>query len=955
MNTLTNVKGVKFAHMNTRSIFRKIDEIRLLYSEFDFICCSETWLDDRYADEMLRIDGMKLHRLDRPGNTRGRYRFNSGGGVCIFVNDKWSSYCSVYLHSTKSCPDIEIITLKIDKPNFKTFFVTSLYKPPKGNFSSGFKYISTMIDLHPNCEFWILGDFNIDFLKRNIPTTKTAMEDIRKSGLAQLIKNVTRPAHGKGTCIDWILTNSEYVALSFVSNHLISDHYPIVCVRKKEREFKAKEPKYIRLYNKLNFETLGNLLLDYDWSFYDLCNDVNEKWNILHTVVRDIIIIMCPLKKVYSRKVQPPWFQNSILKLIRERERLSRLFRNTGDSDVLRDFKIVRNKVTQSIRTARSSYINISLHRNKNNPRKFWRIIKDLQNKSDGVVYHGDFKEPLTGFSVPIDNVSMFLNDYFANIGSRLNTMNGTVLDDLDGIYEEMRGSNFSFLMVDRLDILMLEKDIDVTKHSCISDIRSDVCKFLFSKIPDKIASLFNTSLTTGDYPLDWSMGYVNLIPKQGVLSNPSNWRPITQTNIFGKNLEKIVHRHLLDYMLRHNILSDQQYGFLPGKSTHEAIFDLSRHIYSSVNNKKIMGLLFLDISKAFDCIIHERFLIKLSAIGCDQLVLSWFKSYLMRRQVVIYNDIKSNVISVPTGIGQGTILGPLIFIFYLNDIVDKLFYVKLSMYADDCVLYLSGNNWPTIRNKLQEDLECFEHWGELNNLHLNVRKTKVMLAGTRSKLLNLGDIEPLILYNNPISFVKEYNYLGVILDSEMNLRSFYNHVKKNVYVKIFAFSKLRNCLTDHAAILLYKLTILPFLEYAGFMLIARPIDDRRDLQKCQNDALRICLRVNLNDHVRIEYLHEKCKIVSLEQRRRAQLLSLMYKKRKDVSMHKKFARNTRRSKRTVFKTDTKQGNLYKRSPYFVGTKLWDSLSNDIIDLPDIFSFKARLKGTNKTYVDILK
>ena len=214
--------------------------------------------------------------------------------------------------------------------------------------------------------------------------------------------------------------------------------------------------------------------------------------------------------------------------------------------------------------------------------------------------------DPNTGINVPLENVSLFLNDYFADIGSRLNTLNGTVLDNLEGIYEELNGIDFSFPMIDRYDVLLLEKELNVTKNSCIPDIHSDVCKYLFNKIPDRIADLFNASLPTGVYPAEWSMGFVNLIPKQGVLSNPSNWRPIMQTNIFGKSLERIVHRHLLGHMKENKIISNKQYAFLPTKSTHEAIFDLSRHINSSINNKKLMGLLFLDISKAFDCIKHE-------------------------------------------------------------------------------------------------------------------------------------------------------------------------------------------------------------------------------------------------------------------------------------------------------------------------------------------------------------
>ena len=376
--------------------------------------------------------------------------------------------------------------------------------------------------------------------------------------------------------------------------------------------------------------------------------------------------------------------------------------------------------------------------------------------------------------------------------------------------------------------------------------------------------------------------------------------------------------------------------------------------MYSSINNKKLMGLLFLDISKAFDCIIHERLLLKLAAIGCNSIVLQWFKSYLWRRQIVLYNSIESSSLSVSTGIGQGTILGPLVSIFYMNDVVDKLYYVKISMYADDCVLYLSGNNWVTIKAKIQEDLDCFEHWGELNNLHLNVKKTKMMFVSTRAKLTRHVDIEPLQLYNRDVAIVKQYNYLGVILDSEMTLRPFFNHVRKLAHGKLFSFRKIRKYLSENSAIMVYKHTILPFLEYAGFMLMACNVDDRNDLQKYQNDALRICTKVKLIDHIRIPDLHERCKIGSLEQKRRIQLLLLMYHKSKDVTRLKAFPRSTRESRRIVFRTDSYEGGLYKRSPYFQGSKLCDKLAVEDIELPDIFTFKSRLKRLNRAYVDPL-
>ena len=189
-----------------------------------------------------------------------------------------------------------------------------------------------------------------------------------------------------------------------------------------------------------------------------------------------------------------------------------------------------------------------------------------------------------------------------------------------------------------------------------------------------------------------------------------------------------------------------------------------------------------------------------------------------------------------------------------------------------------------------------------------------------------------------------------MILDSEMTLRPFISYIKKTLSHKIFTLAKIRKRLTEHAAIMVYKLAILPYIEYAGFLVVACTIDDKRDLQICQNDALRICTRQKLSDHVRIEDLHARCKIVSLEQRRQNQLLLLIYKRSTDVSLLKVFPRHTRRSTRRVFRTANYEGALYKRSPYYVGAKLWDSLAEADIDLPDIVSFKTRLKRLNGTF-----
>ena len=191
-----------------------------------------------------------------------------------------------------------------------------------------------------------------------------------------------------------------------------------------------------------------------------------------------------------------------------------------------------------------------------------------------------------------------------------------------------------------------------------------------------------------------WTSAYFTLIPKSGDKSNPGNWRPILQTNIFAKIWEKIVHCQLLSYFQEYKILSKFQFGFLPDKSTHESISKVRRHMYGTENNSKLIGVLFLDIAKDFNCINHNLGLLykTMKDVGMLNRVVHWFRTYLAGSQTVKYGQTWSSDMEIPNGIAQGTVLGPLIFIFYINDCVNMLGKLRISMFADDCILYYSGN-----------------------------------------------------------------------------------------------------------------------------------------------------------------------------------------------------------------------------------------------------------------------
>ena len=330
--------------------------------------------------------------------------------------------------------------------------------------------------------------------------------------------------------------------------------------------------------------------------------------------------------------------------------------------------------------------------------------------------------------------------------------------------------------------------------------------------------------------------------------------------------------------------------------------------------------------------------------MGLSEMSLNWLVSYLDRTQELTFNGKTSNTIPVKSGIGQGTIVGPLMFLLYINDIVRSLPDVHINMYADDCILYSTGNNWSQVHNCLQSGLRGFDEWCCNNSMVLNVSKSKCLIIASRNKLSNINYDLKLHVRNITLDFVKKFSYLGVYLDSEMILQPLISHVKKIVSSKVKILSRIRRYITTECAISIYKQTILPLFDYAGFLLISCTKKDRGDLQIIQNNCLRTCYNVRLIDRLSLSEMHREANLVSLEQRRQIQILCLMYIYRVFANVERAFARNTRQGRRFNFRLDNYQSGKYKNSPYFKGTILWDRLPDDMITITTLLEFKRRIK-----------
>ena len=633
---------------------------------------------------------------------------------------------------------------------------------------------------------------------------------------------------------------------------MISDHYAVHCIKKKKREHVEYVYRYLRnytLYNVENFVNLFRLHLA-RVNFFEI-DDPNILWQHIHSIALDILEIMCPYRRYKQRAFPSPWLTPEIYREIRIRTRLVKMFNCSRTNLLLTMMRRQRNKVNGLIESAKRSYILNSLRRNTKNPRKFWRIINDMLKGTSNMSQSVQFQDPDTDTPVPDGSQSDFLNSYFCNISQRLGLSSDPEIDpeSVNGLHD-FYGEIDSLFDLSEDEILGPEledivKTIDISKSSCVEGISTLICKHIMTHFSNEISYLFRRSITSGIFPTEWSKGCITVIPKSGRLSDLSNWRPITQTSIFAKTLEKLVHHRMISYFDENLILSPYQYGFRTQRSTQQSIFDFLKFVYSSLNNKKLFCAICLDVCKAFDCINHDVLLFKLSKIGFSQSSLAWFKSYLTRTQVVKFNDVTSGILPIITGIGQRTILGPLLFIFYINDIIIAKGNLMINIYADDCILFKSGNNWDSMIDLIQPDLDNIVLWCKRNRLKLSQNKSKVLLIGSLNKLRNVDYATMVNLDNVPLNFVECYKYLGITIDKTMDLTKQLSLVKKTVMNHLFKLRKICKYINQECAVIIYKQTILPVLDYSGFLLHSCNVSDRHDLQILQNDALRTCYNVN--------------------------------------------------------------------------------------------------------------
>lgn len=934
--------------MNTCSLVNKIDELRLTLlanSDIDVLCITETWLKPHHETALFHIPDYNLFRLDRTRKSRSG-AFLHGGGIVCYVKSKITAF---ELYDNNICSvDLELLSLRLNLCDQRTHFLCIAYRPPSGNYSIALNKITDVVIKirTPNTRHStiICGDLNIDLSKpKTTPNVRALNNLCREVSLRCIIDSPTRYSAFRSAIIDVFLTDSEIVAHHGTISYNISDHLPIYLVLKKTKESYQSTKFRGRSYINYDKELFQTRLFFTNWGRFFAMDDINDAWDFFFNTLLRECNIMCPVKDFTIRRDHPPWFNLELIELSANRDHLYSVGRRTSDPSLIAEAKTLKNLIKHNLANAKKAHFLEELHKNKHDSKKFWRNMNDLLSK--GKTSNIDkITNPSSNKMATSDEAAELLNDYYVTIVDKLVESLPQEACDLDLVTSPPSSFKFTTPVSERL-LTEILKEIDVTKSSGCLSISTKLYLDAFEVLFEQLLYLLNLSLKSRIFPDAWKKSIVIPIPKKGDRYLLENTRPISLIHLCGKILEKVVNSLTQTYLINNKIISDCQFGFVKNRSTTQCIATLSSDLFLNLNLNNITCCLFLDYSKAFDSVNHNLLIEKLARYRFTDV--DWFRSYLSdRSQCVRIGNGFSPFKKISFGVPQGSVLGPTLFNLFINDITNLDLNSKILLYADDVVLYVSGNNLAIILSKMQDDINRIHSWSVRNRLSVSVPKTKTLLVGRKQKLNSLSPPARLKLGGKKLDWVESFCYLGFTIDNTVSFNPAIEMMHRKAAYKLRTFYLIRRNLTNFGSLTMAKSMILPYLDYGSCFISACQDFAIQRLQRLQNRVLKCALGVNRFFGTR--ELHKLAGVLTIRDRIRYNQLSLIHHQilnNSSLFPLKRFSNNSTRS------ADDSQISLHKpnieqfrKSLYYLGPSEWNALPTELKNCPSLCSFKIKLK-----------
>lgn len=831
MSCALDSKYLNVCHVNIQSLcarqLSKFEEFKLCFhnSAIDIICLSETWLTDNIPDSLIEIEGYNMVRNDRI--------YSRGGGVCIyyksFIKCRLLSASEIILGDGDTCRT-EFIFVEIMHHSNK-FLLGVCYNPP-GTDCSGVMF-NKLADLSLQYEnVLLLGDFNTNWNKTD-SKTEQLKSCLEYYGLKCLNSLNTHYFNGGSSLIDLVLTNnSEFVLnLNQVSAPAFSKHDVLFCtinVNKVEEEVNG----VYRDYSRINVPRLVEAFDSINWNLLYTINDTDLALNFFNIQLIRLFNEFVPVRTFKPKK--NPWFNHEIASAIVERNIAYRLWIADRTAFNHNQFKRMRNKVTSLINNAKTRYVSNNFTAS-NSSKDLWKRIKNL-----------NITKP-SDCSNKFDNNNDEINDYFCS--------NFTSDEELLPVPPSNEyGFKFSEILHD--DIIIAINSIKSNAVG-LDEIPLRFVKLLFPSICPMIHYIFNLIISTSKFPQAWKTSKVIPIKKKARTLSLDNLRPISILCAISKIFERILKNQIQAHIESFGLLHPFQSGFRKQHSTTSAFLKVHNDIHSAIDKKGVAFLFLIDFSKAFDRVSHTKLLKKLSSqFLFSRSAVNLMQSYLTNRSQTVFADgVYSKTSPIMSGVPQGSILGPLLFSCFINDLPNALKYCQIHMFADDVQLYftLDKGNISWMSRLISADLANVMSWANKNLLPINASKTKVMFI---SRHTHIDSLPIFYLGDDKLEYVDKVSNLGFIIQNNLEWDSHVNNMCGKIYGGLRLLKLSSNMLPTNVKLQLFKSLLLPHLIYGDVFLLnasARAIDRLRI-------ALNCCVRYvfNLSRFSSVSHLQSK-------------------------------------------------------------------------------------------------
>ncbi|KAJ8732469.1 hypothetical protein PYW07_015068 [Mythimna separata] len=779
-------KTLTLLTQNIRSINRNLTGFEVLLQDLDVSCdilvLTECWLSKNTTN---------LPSLDGYYSYRSNININQNDGVVVYIKNNLRTIREEPVFLDSNCLIIKIVPDTV---------VMAIYRPPSQNLDRFLDSLDTNLkNLTSFKNIILLGDINI-----NIASGKTDTNIHNYLNICSfhgLLPAHYHPTHQSGSCLDHIILKSKNPSTTLVTNSTLTDHQAVLL----SLQISSPRNNCMRSCTKINMTNLENDIRCIDLDPVYNSDDVNSSLNYF------INSLQSAIKKNTFTKTMPrkyscikPWITPGLVRCIRHRDRLHLKLKLTPDDEGLSiTYKRYRNFCNNLLKKLKNQYDKNELQKAGKNSKLLWKFVKSYTFRSKKLEPPLDI---LLSDINPIEAINK-TNSFFVNVGKNLaeKTLNSSNISQHNSTTTSSTLNSFVLLDTDVNEVVRIISGLKDVCATGWDGIPNNILKRFKYILAPPLTHIFQLCLSKGIFPKLLKKAVVTPVFKSGDKTSVNNYRPISVLSGLSKILEKIINSRLIKYLEDNSLLSDGQFGFRAKKSTSQAVHTLTNYVTTNLDNGMHTIGIFLDLAKAFDTISCFLLLHKLETLGIRGQQLLLFSDYLSDRHQCVKIDqyTSSDLKNTSFGIPQGSILGPTLFLIYINELCSLSLQNGVIMsYADDTAILFSGKSLVEVYEYAQNGFNIVSNWLQKNLLSLNADKTNYILftmRNTNIPLTNLNIYAHNCTYADTActcpTLVKadHVKYLGVTIDTNLNFRKHIELLCTRVRKLIYVFKNLRN------------------------------------------------------------------------------------------------------------------------------------------------------------------